>query len=124
MSAPGSLSAEDRRWWQLNAAALAIAIADWDRWVPKLRANLATMRQANPPARVHLDRIEALIGEMSLFHDTFGYHAQGVGPETAKLPAGWEGRARPARRGGARLTPPAATVRLAATAPPPPRDAG
>lgn len=63
MSAPGSLSAEDRRSWQLNAAALAIAVADWERWVPKLRANLATMRQANPPARVYLDRIEALIGE-------------------------------------------------------------
>ena len=40
------------------------------------------------------DIIDATIGELSLFHDTFGYYAQGVGPRTAKLPAGWEERAR------------------------------
>ncbi len=31
-------------------------------------------------------------GELSFFHDEFGYCAQGVGPTTAVLPAGWEGR--------------------------------
>jgi hypothetical protein len=36
--------------------------------------------------------IEGSIGEGSTFHDTFGYYAQGVGPETADLPAGWEQR--------------------------------
>jgi len=35
------------------------------------------------------DRIDAAIGEGSQFHETYGYYAQGVGPETATLPAGW-----------------------------------
>lgn len=34
------------------------------------------------------DRIDAAIGEGSQFHETFGYYAQGVGPETALLPEG------------------------------------
>lgn len=34
--------------------------------------------------------IEGSIGEGSLFHETFGYYAQGVGPDTAVLPVGWE----------------------------------
>ena len=36
--------------------------------------------------------IDGAIGELSFFHDEFGYYAQGVGPTTAVLPAGWEGR--------------------------------
>jgi len=39
------------------------------------------------------DLVDGSIGEGSPFHGTFGYYAQGVGPETAKLPAGWEERA-------------------------------
>lgn len=35
------------------------------------------------------EKIEGAIGEGSRFHDTYGYYAQGVGPETAVLPAGW-----------------------------------
>ncbi len=38
------------------------------------------------------DLIDGAIGELSPFQDRFGYYAQGVGPETAKLPAGWEER--------------------------------
>ncbi len=38
------------------------------------------------------DKIDAHFGEGSPFHEEHGYYAQGVGPETAKLPAGWEGR--------------------------------
>lgn len=38
------------------------------------------------------DQIDAAIGEGSHFHDTHGYYAQGVGPETACLPAGWLNR--------------------------------
>lgn len=38
------------------------------------------------------DRIDGAIGEGSQFHQTYGYYAQGVGPETAVLPTGWEGR--------------------------------
>lgn len=38
------------------------------------------------------DLIDGAIGELSPFHDRFGYYAQGVGPETAVLPTGWESR--------------------------------
>ncbi|MBF0356928.1 MAG: hypothetical protein HQL43_17010, partial [Alphaproteobacteria bacterium] len=38
------------------------------------------------------DLIDGAIGELSPFHDRFGYYAQGVGPETATLPSGWETR--------------------------------
>ena len=38
------------------------------------------------------DLIDGSIGEESPFHARYGYYAQGVGPETAILPAGWEGR--------------------------------
>jgi hypothetical protein len=38
------------------------------------------------------DQIDGALGEGSRFHETYGYYAQGVGPETATLPAGWMGR--------------------------------
>ena len=38
------------------------------------------------------DLIDGSIGEGSPFHETFGYYAQGVGPETAVLPDGWQHR--------------------------------
>jgi hypothetical protein len=38
------------------------------------------------------DLIDGAIGELSPFQDTFGYYAQGVGPETAVLPQGWQNR--------------------------------
>jgi hypothetical protein len=38
------------------------------------------------------DLIDGAIGEGSQFHEHFGYYAQGVGPDTARLPRGWEGR--------------------------------
>jgi hypothetical protein len=39
------------------------------------------------------DLIDGAIGAMSSFDDTFGYHADGVGPETAVMPADWMLRA-------------------------------
>src|SRR5580693_5983694 len=36
------------------------------------------------------DDIDFAIGELSSFHETFGYYAHGVSPETAILPAGCE----------------------------------
>lgn len=38
------------------------------------------------------DLIDGSIGEKSPFHETFGYYAHGVGPETAVLPANWQNR--------------------------------
>lgn len=37
--------------------------------------------------------IDGAMGESSPFHETFGYYAHGIGPETAKLPADWQDRA-------------------------------
>ena len=39
------------------------------------------------------DLIEGALGAESHFHATFGYHADGVGEETAILPRRWEDRA-------------------------------
>jgi len=36
--------------------------------------------------------IDGAIGEMSMFHDTFGYFAHGVDQTTASLPTGWQDR--------------------------------
>ncbi len=38
------------------------------------------------------DLIDGCIGELSPFHESFGYYAHGVGPETAILPSGWKER--------------------------------
>src|SRR6185295_497175 len=38
------------------------------------------------------DLIEGSIGELSPFHQTFGYYAQGVAEETARLTEGWKER--------------------------------
>jgi hypothetical protein len=38
------------------------------------------------------DLVDGSIGEGSMFHETFGYYAQGVVEATAKLPRGWRDR--------------------------------
>lgn len=40
------------------------------------------------------DMIDGAIGVLSRFHDEFGYHADGVSPETAVMPADWMDRAK------------------------------
>lgn len=37
-------------------------------------------------------RLDGALGEWSAFHSTYGYYVQGVGRQTAVLPAGWEQR--------------------------------
>ena len=44
----------------------------------------------NKPALA--DLVDGCIGEGSFFHAEFGYYAQGVGPDTAVLPNGWQER--------------------------------
>lgn len=44
----------------------------------------------NHPERA--DVVDGAIGELSAFHETFGYYAHGVGPETAIVPLGWDAR--------------------------------
>lgn len=56
-----------------------------------LRSNEADVTPKNHPDRWSL--VDGSIGELSGFHDTFGYYAQGVPTGTAILPRGWEQRA-------------------------------
>lgn len=72
---------------------------------PSMRVSVeADLFPLNYPERS--DLIDGSIGELSPFHQTFGYYAQGVGEETAKLPraggnAWWRSRPRePAGRPG------------------------
>ena len=62
------------------------------------RSMEADLWPRNHPERWEL--VDGSIGELSPFHETFGYYAQGVGPETATLPEGWEERVVPLRTGG------------------------
>lgn len=50
--------------------------------------------QANPAKSILID---GAIGELSSFHQTFGYYAHGVDETTATLPPGWQGRLVPIR---------------------------
>lgn len=44
------------------------------------------------------DLLDGSIGEASMFQEAFGVYAQGVGSDTAVLPAGWRDRLVPYRR--------------------------
>src|ERR1700761_3353006 len=71
--------------------------------------------EADVYPRAHPERAEQIdgaLGDGSQFQATFGYYAHGVGPETAKAPAGWEDRPRP--RLGLRLRGPTRGDRRAA----------
>jgi hypothetical protein len=58
---------------------------------PELLASVeADLYPRNHPERA--DLIDGSLGEGSPFHETFGYYAHGIGPETAVLPAGWQQR--------------------------------
>lgn len=57
--------------------------------IVSLEADLAVF---DDPDGELADRISGAIGELSSFDQSFGYHADGVGLETAILPAGWQER--------------------------------
>jgi hypothetical protein len=63
----------------------------------KLPAEATTSIEAdlafqNDPADEKADQVDGAIGELSKFHGTFGYYAQGVSVTTAVLPTGWQER--------------------------------
>lgn len=47
----------------------------------------------NDPTFEKSDIAEAFLGELSQFHETFGYYLQSVSIDTATLPTGWQLRA-------------------------------
>jgi hypothetical protein len=55
-----------------------------------LRSLEVDIYPAKEPAKA--DLIDGAIGDGSPFHRSFGYYGHGVGPETAKAPAGWRDR--------------------------------
>jgi hypothetical protein len=62
---------------------------------PDAPEELLASMEADVFPRKHPERwelIDGSIGELSPFHEAFGYYAQGVGPETSVLPEGWESR--------------------------------
>lgn len=72
---------------------------------PDAPAELLVSDEADVYPRNHPDRAELIdgsIGELSPFHETFGYYAQGVGVQTATLPDGWQDRLIPVRTKGTR----------------------
>ena len=51
-----------------------------------------------PKNKSHLaDLVDGSIGELSPFHETFGYYAHGVARDTVVLPDGWEQRLIPVK---------------------------
>lgn len=63
---------------------------------PNAPAALLVSREVDLYPALHPERadlIDGAIGAMSSFDETFGYHADGVGPETAVMPADWMQRA-------------------------------
>jgi hypothetical protein len=74
---------------------------------PDAPDSLLVSREADVYPRNHPERsdeIDGSLGDGSYFDSAYGYYAHAVGPETATLPAGWEGRlveVRNANTGGA-----------------------
>ena len=63
---------------------------------PNAPAELLRSREVDLYPAMHPERadlIDGAIGAMSMFDETFGYYADGVGPETAVMPADWMQRA-------------------------------
>ena len=56
------------------------------------RSMEADIAALSDPGEQKADLIDGTIGEVSMFHKTFGYYVQGVTRSTAVLPRGWEDR--------------------------------
>ena len=62
---------------------------------PEASGLLTRSMEADMYPRSHpelADEVDGAIGEGSRFHETHGYYAQGVGPDTATLPKNWQKR--------------------------------
>lgn len=72
---------------------------------PDAPPELCVSMEADVFPRNHPERwnvIDGSIGELSPFHETFGYYAQGVEETTAVLPEGWKERLIPVRNANTR----------------------
>jgi hypothetical protein len=83
--------AQDIELWVFGSQAI---LAEYPDAPPLLRQSIEVdVAPKNHPERV--DEIDGALGEMSSFHETFGYYVHGVPIESAKIPSGWMGRAVP-----------------------------
>lgn len=60
--------------------------------VDAMRSMEADVLPLDDPDGSKADLIDGVLGELSQFDETFGYHGDGVSVETAVLPVGWESR--------------------------------
>jgi len=76
----------------LGSQSILCSIADEqlpDEATTSIEADLAFF---DDPGDAKADAVDGAIGELSSFHETYGYYAQGVSIGTAVLPAGWRDR--------------------------------
>jgi hypothetical protein len=76
----------------IGSAAILASYPDEELPIEATRSEEADLAPFDDPDGSKADRIDGAIGEASPFHTLHGYYAQGVGPETAKLPDGWRSR--------------------------------
>jgi hypothetical protein len=70
-----------------------LASFDEDDLPPAATASMeADLAFFDDPDEAKADAVDGAIGELSLFHQTFGVYAQGVGIHTAVLPDDWRER--------------------------------
>jgi hypothetical protein len=65
--------------------------------VEATRSIEADILPIDDPDEAKADLIDGLLGEASMFQQTHGIYAQGVGQHTARLPQGWQDRLIPIR---------------------------
>ena len=96
--AAGSIAGDDEIV-VIGSASVLAQVADIpERVLPSIEADVF------PKNKAHMaDVIDGTIGELSPFHDTYGYYAHGVSPGTAaNLPKGWRRRLRLIRNANTR----------------------
>lgn len=75
-----------------SQAILGTAEPDSHLLVRSMEADLAIDVTNREEAELYADLVSGTIGDGSTFEATFGYHADGVEVQTAKLPEGWRQR--------------------------------
>jgi hypothetical protein len=76
----------------IGSASVLASFPEEDLPFEACRSDEADLAAIDDPDDAKADLIDGAIGELSLFHDTFGYYAQGVSVSTAVLPEGWRAR--------------------------------
>jgi hypothetical protein len=67
--------------------------ADEDQLPPMATASIEVdLAFFDDPDSRKSDLVDGVIGELSAFHEMYGYYAQGVSVSTARLPRGWRER--------------------------------